>query len=273
MLTVTAGTEGRLPHTSPHTEAFWNMPVLQTITWKYLKPQENGLKIQVPLHVTCVLDKLTAWSAPGKARALEPAAGNAVWAMKGLQKSRHHLQQLCFSNPSSSCCFFGTAAAFLWLFLSAKCWRALKCHTTIILNEAPVCVFRRPHLDMLRGANNTPQTCWDNTACAHNCECLQAYCQECLARVGKGKERWDTLFSGELTYVGVAALHLWLFWDPNFCLSRAQPKTYDPLYCCFPLSIRQALKKTFQDMSWKYFLMFEWKLSFKVIYSFGLLFF
>lgn len=179
-----------------------------------------------------------------------------------------------FFQPKQLLLFFQDwVAAFLWLFLSAKCWRALKCHTTIILNEAPVCVFRRPHLDMLRGANNTPQTCWDNTACAHNCECLQANCQECLARVGKGKESWDTLFSGELTDVGVAALHLWLFWDPNFCLSRAQPKTYDPLYCCFPLSIRQALKKTFQDMSWKYFLMFEWKLSFKVIYSFGLLFF
>lgn len=109
------------------------------------------------------------------------------------------------------------------------------------------------------GAKNTPLTCWDNTACAHNCECLQAYCQECLAWVGKGKERWDTLFSGELADVGVATLHLWLFWDPSFCLSRAQPKTYDPLYCCFPLSIRQALKKTFQDMSWKYFLMFERK--------------
>lgn len=221
MLTVTAGTEGRLPHTSPHTEAFWNMPVLQTITWKYLKPQENGLKIQVPLHVTCVR-QVNSLIRPRQGQ----SSGASCWqCCVGYERSPEEQTPSAtalFFQPKQLLLFFRDwVAAFLWLFLSAKCWRALKCHTTIILSEAPVCVFRRPHLDVLRGANNTPQTCWDNTACAHNCECLQAYCQECLARVGKGKERWDTLFSGELTDVGVAALHLWLFWDPNFCLSRA----------------------------------------------------
>lgn len=107
--------------------------------------------------------------------------------------------------------------------------------------------------------------------CAYNCECLQAYCEEFLAWVGKGKKRWDTLLSGELTDVGVAALHFWLFWDPGFCLSHAQPKTYNPLYCCFSLSIRQALKRTFQDKCWNYFLNVWMEVCFRVIYSFGLL--
>lgn len=66
-----------------------------------------------------------------------------------------------------------------------------------------------------------------------------------MSREGEEKV-WDTSLSAELTDVGVAALHLWLFWDPSFCLSPAQPKIYDPLCCCFSLSIRQALKKTFR---------------------------
>lgn len=53
----------------------------------------NGLKIQVLLHVISVLRKAnSSIPPPGKASALEPAAGNAAWAMEGLQKSIHHLQ-------------------------------------------------------------------------------------------------------------------------------------------------------------------------------------
>lgn len=51
--------------------------------------------------------KLIASSASSKTRALEPAVGNAVWAMKGLHKSRHHLQQLLFFQPKNSCYFSG----------------------------------------------------------------------------------------------------------------------------------------------------------------------
>lgn len=189
--------------------------------------------------------------------------------MKGLQKSRHHLQQLCFSKPNSSCCFFwGWVAAFLQLFPSAKCWRALKCHTTVELSEAPFCVFRKPGLRKLRGAKNTPQTCWDNTACAHHCECLQASGVECLAWVGKGKGKWDTLLSGELTDAGVAALSLWLFWDPIFWLSRAQPKTYDPLLLLLLFVHKAGTLKDFQGKCWNNFLMFKWKIG-SILCSFG----
>lgn len=45
--------------------------------------------------------------------------------------------------------------------------------------------------------------------------------------------------------VSVAGLQYFTFlWDSSFCLSRAQPKTSDPLSCCFSLYVRQALKKT-----------------------------
>lgn len=118
---------------------------------------------------------------------------------------------------------------------------------------------------------NTPQTCGDNTAL-----CIQLWMPTGIlwgipGMSREGEEKVDTLLSGELTEVGVAALHFWLFWDPGFCLSHAQPKTYNPLYCCFSLSIRQALKRTFQDKCWNYFLNVWMEVCFRVIYSFGLL--
>lgn len=245
MMTVTTGTQGPLPHISPCTEAFWNMSVRQTISWKHLRPQKNGLNIQVPLHVTCVLKQTNSLICSRQGQ----SSGASCWQCcvgheRSPEEQTPSATALVF-QPKQLLLFFWGWVAFLQLFPSAKCWRALKCHTTTVLNAAPFCVFRKPGLDILKGAKNKPQTCGDNTASAHNCECLQAYCKEFLAWVGKGKKRWGTLLSGKLTDV-VAALHLWLFWDPSFYLSCAQPKTYDPLQCCFSLSIRQALKKTFR---------------------------
>lgn len=146
---------------------------------------------------------------------------------------------ICFSNPNN-CCFFGGWVALLWLFPSAKCWRALKCHTTTVLwvqhlfvcseNQVWICSGEQKiHLRLVGTIQPVHTTV---NACRHIVR------NSGMSR--KGKKRWDTLLSGELTDVRVAALHLWLCWDPSFCLSHAQPKTYDP-YCCFSLSIRQAL--------------------------------
>lgn len=58
-----------------------------------------------------------------------------------------------FFQPKQLLLFFqGWLIAFLWLFPSAKCWWALKCHATTVLSRASFCVFRKPGLDVLRGA-------------------------------------------------------------------------------------------------------------------------
>lgn len=76
--------------------------------------QATRRKTQSSPHVMSVLKQAKSLISPiGKARALEPAAGNGVWATKDLQNSIHHLQYLCFCNiPSSACCFSGMSSSF-----------------------------------------------------------------------------------------------------------------------------------------------------------------
>lgn len=189
----------------PLHEAFWNMSVLRTISWKHLKPQENVLKIQVPLHVTCVLRQANSL--------IPPQAGPELWSqllamLCGLFKVSRRADTICNSSvfPTQT-----TPAVFLGLssFSAAvsfkKCWRALKCHTTTVLSAAPFCVFRKPDLHIFRGAKNTPQTCGDDTARAYNCECLQAYCEEPLAWVRERKKRWDTFWRADWCWCSSSA--------------------------------------------------------------------
>lgn len=93
----------------PLHEAFWNMSVLQTISWKHLKPQENVLRIQVPLHVTCVLRQANSLIPP-QAR---PELWSQLLAMLcGLFKVSRRADTICNSSvfPTQT-----TPAVFLGL--------------------------------------------------------------------------------------------------------------------------------------------------------------
>lgn len=81
--------------------------------------------------------------------------------------------------PTQTTAVFWGLSSFTVAVSFSKMLKSLKMsHHHCSVSAAPFCVFTKPGLDMFRGAKNTPQTCGDNTACAHNCECLQAYCEE-----------------------------------------------------------------------------------------------
>ena len=118
---------------------FWNISVVQTITWKHLKPQDNGLKIQVSLYVMSVLRKANKQLDPPLRQ--DQSSGASCWqCCVSYERSpeehtpsptamflQHPKQLLLFSQ--------GWVVALLWLLSSAKCWRALKRDTTIVLSE------------------------------------------------------------------------------------------------------------------------------------------
>lgn len=149
------------------TGTFWIMSVLQTISWKHLKPQEKGLKIQVPLHVTCVLRQPNSLICPRQGQ----SSGASCWqCCVGYERSPEEQTPSAtalFFQPKQLLLLFWGWVAFLWLFPSAKCWRALKCHTTTVLSAAPFCVFRKPGLDMLWGAKKYTSDLWGQYSLVH----------------------------------------------------------------------------------------------------------
>lgn len=166
----------------------------QTISWKHLRPQGNGVKIQVPLHVTCVLKQANSLILPRQGQSSGASCWQCCMSYERSPEEQTPSATALLFQPKQLLLFFQGWVAFLRLFPPAKCWRALKCHTSTVLSAAPFCVLRKPGRDMLKGAKNTPQTCGDNTACAHNRECLQACCEECLALVGKGGKKVFLLY-------------------------------------------------------------------------------
>lgn len=69
----------------------------------------------------------------GKARALQPAAGNGVW----LQKISRTAYTICSIYVSATfqavpAVLQGWVVALLWLLPSAKCWTALERDTTTV---------------------------------------------------------------------------------------------------------------------------------------------
>lgn len=96
--------------------------------------QATREKIQTSLHVMSVLKQAECLISPiGKARALQPAAGNGVW----LQKISRTAYTICSIYVSATfqavpAVLQGWVVALLWLLPSAKCWTALERDTTTV---------------------------------------------------------------------------------------------------------------------------------------------
>lgn len=116
---------------------FWNIYVVQTITWKHLKSQENRLKIQVSLHVMSVLRKANSSITPWQGQ----SSGGSCWqcCMGYERPPEEHAPSataMFLQHPKQLLLFFqGWVVALLRLLPSTKCWRALKRDTTIVLSE------------------------------------------------------------------------------------------------------------------------------------------
>lgn len=178
-MTVTTSTQKPLPGVSLCIEVFLKYFCGSDSYLKTSQATRNRLKIQVLLCVISVLRK---------AISLIPLqAGPVLWSqllavLRGLWKVSRRAYTICNSYVSATyqaapAGFQRCVVALLWLLPSVKCWRALKHDTTIVLSETWSIVFAcaQNRLGHAHGEKRYSSTRWDNTACANNCERLEAY--------------------------------------------------------------------------------------------------
>jgi len=231
---------------------FWRISVVQTTTWKHLKPQQNGLKIQVSLHGMSALRK-TNGSIPFQAR---PEPWSQLLArLRGLRKVSRRAHTICNSYVSAAsqaapAVFQRGAVALLWLLPSAKCWRALKCVTAIVLSETWSIFFCFMCTEQVGICSRWAQMHLRPVGPTQPAQIpVSAYGRvwdtDGATSIGEGKAGCFWCRGSGLrqsAVIGVAGLQDFaLLSDSSFCLSCARRKTSDPRSCCFSLYIRQAL--------------------------------
>lgn len=229
---------------------FWNISVVQTTTWKHIKPRENGLKIQISLHVISLLRKTNSLI-PLQAR---PELWRKLLAMLcGLWKVSRTADAICNScvpatSQAAPAGFSGLSSSFAVTVTFSKMLKSFKrwyhhCETwSLFLHVQKTgqdnVGWAKIHLRLVETIEPVQITM---NAIRHT------WGMHGMTSLGEGKAGHCTHSRSGLHQSAVVCVtglqYLNFLRDSGFCLSCAWPETYDPLRRGFFLYIRQALKK------------------------------